>query len=818
MHSEIEHTDDEIKRLQGCINDLISVLALPAIWSFQESSGVIKTLLDGLHGMLRLDFVYARVSDPMDGSPIEEVRVSQRGSSAAQSQDVGRALDRWLTGDPPTAPLSIPNPFGDGKVSIAAFRLGLQDEIGVLVAGSPRADFPTEVEMLLLRVAANQATMGLQEARNRSQQIQIAEELERRVAERTRELTAANEELNTQMAERKRAEAYVAYQANLLANVHDAILATDEEFNLTAWNRAAEEMYGWKAEEVLGQKVEDVIRTEISATQRSEALDLLAETGHYRADFVQYRRDGWRLWIQGDIIALEDEAGQITGYVCAFRDVTERKEAEAEGLRLKNELAAELTAMTRLHELSTRLLASTNLQPLLEEVLDATMALLNADFGNIQLYNSKSNALEIVAHRGFGQDFLDYFNSVHEGTASCGTALLRRVIVEDVLADPSFAPHLQVVAAAGYRAVQSTPLFSRSREPLGMISTHFRQTHRSSEHELRLTDLYARQAAELIELKRAEETLRASEERFRSYFELGLIGMAITSPDKSCLEVNDELCRILGYERSELLKMTWAEITHPDDLAEDASNFERVMAGEIDGYTMDKRWLRKDGRIIDTILAAKCLRRADGSVDYFVGLVQDITERKLAEAQRREANERVEMVLDSITDKFFAVDNEWRYRYFNKHAAEQLQALGKDPASLIGKVLWEEFPRPTSENHLRRAMDERVVTTDEDYYPPLGEWYENRIYPNSEGGLAIFQRYVTKRKRAEEELRRSEAYLAEAQRISHTGSWAWNASTGELFWSLEHFRICGVDPEKFDLTIEAAQQLIHPDDRPSALT
>ena len=78
-------------------------------------------------------------------------------------------------------------------------------------------------------------------------------------------------------------------------------------------------------------------------------------------------------------------------------------------LALKDELAADLVAMTSLHELSTRLLASTELQPLLDEVLDATIALQNADFGNVQLYNPESQALEIVAQRGFQQDFLDHF-------------------------------------------------------------------------------------------------------------------------------------------------------------------------------------------------------------------------------------------------------------------------------------------------------------------------------------------------------------------------------------------------------------------------
>ena len=317
----------------------------------------------------------------------------------------------------------------------------------------------------------------------------------------------------------------------------------------------------------------------------------------------------------------------------------QRKRAEKESVAWKDELAAELMAMSRLHEFSTRLLSKAGLLPLLEEVLNAIIALQNADFGNVQLYDPETKTLEIVAYRGFQKSFLDYFRSVNEPGAACGRAMQRRerVIIEDVLADPDFEPHRQIAASAGFRAVQSTPLFSRSGEPLGMISTHFRQPHRPSGHDLRFTDLYARLAGELIERQRAEEALGASEERFRRYFELGLIGMAMTSPTKGILEVNDELCVMLGYERSELLKKTWAEMTHQDDLAADVTQFDRVTAGEIDGYTLDKRWIRKDGRVIDTIMSAKCLRRADGSVDYFVGLVQDITERKRSEEALRAA-------------------------------------------------------------------------------------------------------------------------------------------------------------------------------------
>src|SRR6202040_3678052 len=140
--------------------------------------------------------------------------------------------------------------------------------------------------------------------------------------------------------------------------------------------------------------------------------------------------------------------------------------------------------------------------------------------------------------------------------------------------------------------------------------------------------LYAR---DITERKKFEEALLASEERFRGYFELGLIGMAITSPMNGCVEVNDEICRILGYERSELLRLTWAELTHPDDLAADVVNFQRVLSGEIDGYSMDKRWIRKDDSVIHTSMSVRCVRDADGSVDYFLALLQDITARKEAE-------------------------------------------------------------------------------------------------------------------------------------------------------------------------------------------
>lgn len=146
---------------------------------------------------------------------------------------------------------------------------------------------------------------------------------------------------------------------------------------------------------------------------------------------------------------------------------------------------------------------------------------------------------------------------------------------------------------------------------------------------------FSAQAAKLQDLRleavSAKTDLAQSEERFRRYFELGLVGMAITSPTTEILEANDEICKILGYDRGELLKTTWTALTHPDDLAVDLLNFNEVMAGSRDGYSIEKRFIRRDGRTIHAAISVKCVRHVDGSIDYFVSLLQDITERKQAE-------------------------------------------------------------------------------------------------------------------------------------------------------------------------------------------
>lgn len=147
-----ESTAEEIKRLQRCINDLLSILALPAIWTGQEPSQIVTTLLDVLVRMLRLDFAYVMLSEAFGGSATEFARSAEH--RAIEPREIGRVLERWLAAETPDQTLALPNPVGAGTVSIAFFRLGLQGEVGRFIVASQRPDFPTATEGLLAQVAA----------------------------------------------------------------------------------------------------------------------------------------------------------------------------------------------------------------------------------------------------------------------------------------------------------------------------------------------------------------------------------------------------------------------------------------------------------------------------------------------------------------------------------------------------------------------------------------------------------------------------------------------------------------------------------------
>jgi PAS domain S-box-containing protein len=149
--------------------------------------------------------------------------------------------------------------------------------------------------------------------------------------------------------------------------------------------------------------------------------------------------------------------------------------------------------------------------------------------------------------------------------------------------------------------------------------------------------LFSEVITDQVEARRA---LAESEGRFRTTFENAAVGIAHVDPYFRWLMVNEAFCRILGYSVEELLAKTPPDITHPDDVAVDIVNTALMRAGKLNSVDMDKRFVRKDGSIVTCRLTINCVRKSDGSIDYFAGFVQDITWRKQAEEELRKSEER----------------------------------------------------------------------------------------------------------------------------------------------------------------------------------
>jgi len=163
-------------------------------------------------------------------------------------------------------------------------------------------------------------------------------------------------------------------------------------------------------------------------------------------------------------------------------------------------------------------------------------------------------------------------------------------------------------------------------------------------------DLVVSIVRDITERKRAENALRESETRFRDTFEQAAVGMAHAAPDGRFILVNNRLCEILGYSREELLGLTWQEITYPGDLETDLAHVRRLLNQKIHTYSTEKRYLRRDGTFIWIHLTVSLVCDGAGKPEYLIGVAEDISARKQAEAEKMRLETQVRQIrkLDSI--------------------------------------------------------------------------------------------------------------------------------------------------------------------------
>src|SRR5262245_41412425 len=324
--------------------------------------------------------------------------------------------------------------------------------------------------------------------------------------------------------------------------------------------------------------------------------------------------------------------------------------SEVPGVPQEKRVSAELDAMIRLHKLSTLSVTEGDLERILCEIVDTAIALTDADFGNIQLIDPVSSALRIVAQRGFPQSWVDFWNDLPESQGSCGVSLKQRerIIVEDVQQSPIFVgATLEMLLKASVRAVQSTPLVSRSGKLLGMFSTHYRKPQRPDEATLRLLDLLARQAADIIEHVQGIALLRESEERLRLAMSSGPIGHWDWDVINGALTWSPENCEIFGVGAG--AARTYEDFSsrvHPDDLAMAESERDAAVLNH-KPFDVDFRIIRPSGEIRWVSGRGKGYYDENGRVVRVVGNNIDITERIQVKEALLEREQRLRLALDA---------------------------------------------------------------------------------------------------------------------------------------------------------------------------
>jgi PAS domain S-box-containing protein len=416
---------------------------------------------------------------------------------------------------------------------------------------------------------------------------------------------------------------------------------------------------------------------------------------------------------------------------------------------------------------------------LLGDLLDTAIAITEADFGTIQLLDAVSSDLTIVAQRGFPQWWLDYWNAVGHGEGACGAALARgaRVIVEDVETSPIFigSRALEIQRQAGVRAVQSTPVVSRSGRCRGMFSTHYRSPRRHDERTLRLLDLLACQLADIIDRADAIAALRENEWRYRTLVEAVSAVTWTCPPSGLQVEPQPEWMKFTGQSVEEMLGDGWTKVVHPEDLPVARSRWEAAMACS-QPYASEHRLRRADGEWRWMSVHAVPLRDESGKVLSWHGMHIDISERKAVELKlaEREAEARaqaleIEAIYDSAPVGLCVIDRDLRLRRMN----ERLAAIeGISVEANLGKTIREVAPaiadvlEDVAKNVLEtgQPMYDVEISGETPAQPGqrhfVEQWLPLRDSSGEVVAINVAVEEVTERKALEHELRKFEA-LAE---------------------------------------------------------
>jgi PAS domain S-box-containing protein len=432
-----------------------------------------------------------------------------------------------------------------------------------------------------------------------------------------------------------RAEEIRLRYAAIVESTDDAIIAKTLDGVISAWNAAAERMFGYTEHEAIGQPITMIIPPALYDQEHDILRRLRAGERVEHFETVRVTKAGERIDVSLTISPLRDHAGRIIGCSKIARDITKAKQAEAALRQSEQRLACEVAGTKTLQSISSRLISESKPESLYAQILGAAMELMASDAASLQMLAADHASLRLLAWKNFHPDSAAFWQRVAVGAGStCSQALHdnERVVVADIEACEFMAGthDRQEYRRSGIRAAQSTPLRSRTGRPLGMLSTHWRTPHTPAEEDFTFFDVLARQAADLIERTHAEEALRESEERFRLIANTAPVMIWMSSAEKHITYLNQTWVDYTGLPLDAVLGQRRAPVLHPDDAERSREVYEKAFE-QREVFHVEHRLRRHDGEYRWVVTTGVPRYDVDGSFVGYIGSTVDITEQKLAE-------------------------------------------------------------------------------------------------------------------------------------------------------------------------------------------
>ena len=603
------------------------------------------------------------------------------------------------------------------------------------------------------------------------------EALEVGIADRTAKLTAANEDLH-----RRKEQLDGSFELS-----PDAVILTDDDFHVMRVNKEFTRMFGYTAEEAAGQWLPDLI---VPGELRAESLKyraLLITGKRVELEVVRQRKGGVAFDVSVVAKGISFGFDRVAFYLI-YRDITERRLAER-----------------KLERSEANLLESQRLVHMCSWAYDPSSAIVTFSPEVKRIFDIESDQ-DIWA-----ADFL--LDRVHPEDRPVVEEIFRRAQLDKTDYDASYRIVLPDRSLKHIHSV-AHPVLNESGELVEFVGTSMDVTEQWKAR----TEL--EKAFE--EIKQRTEAARQSERELRDLVNTVPAHVWRTSPEGQVDFVNDRWSQFTGLALDEAFGWKWEAVVHPDDrMSFDADWRAAIKNGQ--AMESEARVRRADGEYCWWFIRNVPLRDETRKLVRWYGTAIDIEDRKQAEQALRRSEERwrsvfensaIGVALTDLNGRFLATNHV--YQTIVGYTEEELRGLRFLDVTQedYREANWALITELLGGKRRQFQIEKKYLRKD-----GSSVWVSNNVslVPGTERVprfIMALSEDITQRKRAEEALQRSEAYLAEAQKLTHTGSWVWNVRTDALFWSQEVFRIYDYDPEKMAHPTWDFFERVHPEDRP----